>query len=93
MIWLLWKLLTLPIRVVFGALSLTLKTVRFVGVSRILAFGAGGSAGGVILLAQVRLLVLVAVGVLLLGERDRLGRKALAAVLMLAGVAALVWTG
>lgn len=59
----------------------------------ILAFAAGGSAGGVILLAQVRLLVLMSVGVLLLGERDRLGRKALAAVLMLAGVAALVGSG
>ena len=58
----------------------------------ILAFGAGGTAGGVILLAQVRLLVLMLVGVLVLGERDRLGRKALAAGLMLAGVAALVAT-
>ena len=45
MIWLLWKLLTLPIRVVFGAISLTFKTVRFVGVSRILAFGAGVGVG------------------------------------------------
>ncbi len=59
----------------------------------ILAFAAGGSAGGVILLAQVRLLVLMSVGVLILGERDRLGRKALAAVLMLVGVAVLVGTG
>ena len=59
----------------------------------ILAFAAGGSAGGVILLAQVRLVVLMAVGVLLLGERDRLGRKAIAALLMLAGVAALVGAG
>jgi drug/metabolite transporter (DMT)-like permease len=56
----------------------------------ILAFAAGGSAGGVILLAQVRLVVLMLVGVLLLGERDRLGRKAVAAVLMVLGVAALV---
>ena len=58
----------------------------------ILAFGAGGSAGGVILLAQVRLLVLMLVGVIVLGERDRLGPKTLAAGLMLAGVAALVAT-
>lgn len=58
----------------------------------ILAFAAGGTAGGVILLAQVRLLVLVLVGVVVLGERDRLGRKIVAAVLMLAGVAALVAT-
>lgn len=56
----------------------------------ILAFAAGGSAGGVILLAQVRLLALMAVGVAVLRERDRLGRKALAAALMLVGVAALV---
>jgi hypothetical protein len=47
----------------------------------------------VILLAQVRLVVLMLVGVLLLGERDRLGRKAVAAALMLAGVAALVGAG
>ncbi len=45
MIWLLWKLLTLPIRVVFGVISTTFKTVRFVGVSRILAFGAGVGVG------------------------------------------------
>ena len=45
MIWLLWKLLTLPIRLVFGTLSATFKTVRFVGLGRILAFGAGVGAG------------------------------------------------
>jgi drug/metabolite transporter (DMT)-like permease len=59
----------------------------------ILAFAAGGTAGGVILVAQVRLVVLTAVGVVWLGERDRLGRKLLAAALMLAGVAALVAGG
>ncbi len=58
----------------------------------ILAFAAGGTAGGVILIAQARLLALMAVGIVLLGERDRLGRKLLAAALMLAGVAALVGT-
>lgn len=45
MIWLLWKLLTLPFRVVFGTLRISFKTVRFVGVSRILSFGAGVAAG------------------------------------------------
>lgn len=55
----------------------------------ILAFQAGGSAGQVILVAQVRLVVLVAVGVALLGERDRLGRKAAASFLMLLGIYAL----
>lgn len=52
----------------------------------ILAFGAGGSAGQVILVAQVRLVLLMAAGILLLGEHDRLGRKLLAAALMIAGV-------
>jgi len=44
-IWLLWKLLTLPIRLAFGVLKLALGTVRFVGVDRIAAFGAGVGAG------------------------------------------------
>lgn len=52
----------------------------------ILAFQAGGSAGQVILVAQVRLVVLVALGIFFLGERDRLGRKVLAVFLMLLGV-------
>lgn len=52
----------------------------------ILAFAAGGGAGQVILAAQVRMFVLVAVGVILLGERDRLARKLLAGCAMLAGV-------
>ena len=55
----------------------------------ILAFAAGGSAGDVILVAQVRLVALMAVGTLLLGERDRLPRKLAATALMLAGIAAL----
>lgn len=55
----------------------------------ILAYQAGGSAGQVILLAQARLVVLVLTGVLLLGERERLGRKALATVLMIAGIGVL----
>lgn len=45
MIWLTWKLITLPIRLVFGVLGLSYKTVRIVGVSRILAFGAGVGTG------------------------------------------------
>ena len=45
MIWLLWKLLTLPFRLVFGTLGLTFKTVRFVGIGRLLFFGAGVGAG------------------------------------------------
>lgn len=57
------------------------------------AYAAGGRAGDVILVAQVRLVLLTAVGVLLLGERDRLPRKGLAAVLMLVGIAALARGG
>jgi hypothetical protein len=45
MIWLLWKLLTLPIRVALLGLKLTFGTLRFVGVTRIAAFGAGVAAG------------------------------------------------
>jgi len=44
-IWLLWKLLTLPLRVVLGVLKLVFGTVRFVGVTRIAALGAGVAAG------------------------------------------------
>lgn len=58
----------------------------------ILAFGASGSAGGVILVAQIRLLLLMTTGILLLGEGDRLGRKAVAAALMIAGVFLLYGT-
>lgn len=45
MIWLLWKLLTLPIRLVLGTLGVTFRTVRVVGIGRILAFGAGVGTG------------------------------------------------
>ncbi|TVR92647.1 MAG: hypothetical protein EA416_06840 [Trueperaceae bacterium] len=58
----------------------------------ILAFQAGGTAGDVILVAQVRLVALMAVGVLVLRERDRLGAKILAGVLMLAGLLALTFS-
>ncbi len=53
------------------------------------AYAAGGTAGDVILVAQLRLVLLMAVGVLLLRERDRLGAKLTAAALMLAGIGAL----
>lgn len=52
----------------------------------ILAFQAGGSAGEVILVAQVRLLVLMGVGYGVLNERGAVGRKLGAAGLMLAGI-------
>ncbi|HEU5085549.1 MAG TPA: BON domain-containing protein [Acidimicrobiales bacterium] len=45
MIWLLWKLLTLPIRLVLGTTKLTWRTIRFIGISRIAAFGAGVGVG------------------------------------------------
>ncbi|HEX4901639.1 MAG TPA: BON domain-containing protein [Acidimicrobiales bacterium] len=45
MIWLLWKLITLPVRLVLLALRVVLGTVRVVGVDRIAAFGAGVAAG------------------------------------------------
>jgi drug/metabolite transporter (DMT)-like permease len=52
----------------------------------ILAYQAGGGAGQVILVAQVRLVLLVTVGIVMLGERDRLDRKILAVILMIAGI-------
>ena len=55
----------------------------------ILAFQAGGSAGQVILVAQVRLLILTVVGMVLLKETDRLNRKTLALVLMVGGISQL----
>lgn len=55
----------------------------------ILAFGAGGSAGGVILVAQIRVVLLMLTGLVWLGERDRLGRKGWAALLMVMGVYSL----
>lgn len=55
----------------------------------VLAYQSGGGAGEVILVAQARLLLLVTAGVVLLGERDRLGRKLLAVGLMVAGISLL----
>lgn len=45
MIWLLWKLLTLPVRLVLGTVKVSFRTLRFVGFDRIAAFGAGVGAG------------------------------------------------
>lgn len=50
------------------------------------AYAAGGTAGDVILVAQLRLVLLVGVGVLWLRERDRLPAKLAAATLMLVGI-------
>jgi hypothetical protein len=44
-IWLLWKLITLPFRLVLGVVSLVWRTLRFVGLDRIAAFGAGAAVG------------------------------------------------
>ncbi len=45
MIWLTWKLLTLPIRLALGTVGFAFKTIRFVGIGRLLFFGAGVIAG------------------------------------------------
>ncbi|MDX2006796.1 MAG: DMT family transporter [Meiothermus sp.] len=58
----------------------------------VLAYQADGAAGQVILVAQARLLLLVGIGVLVLGERERLSRKLIAALLMLAGIFTLYQT-
>jgi drug/metabolite transporter (DMT)-like permease len=55
----------------------------------VLAYGAGGSAGDVILVAQLRLVLLMAVGVLWLRERDRMPAKLVSAALMVAGIGVL----
>ena len=52
----------------------------------ILAFQAGGGAGEVILIAQVRVALLIGVGVLFIGERERLLHKGLAAMFIFAGI-------
>lgn len=57
------------------------------------AYAAGGRAGDVVLVAQVRLVLLLAAGVLVFRERDRLARKGLAAALMIVGIAALARAG
>jgi drug/metabolite transporter (DMT)-like permease len=72
-----------------GSAWLVATTFALTQLLIILAFAAGGSAGQVILVAQVRLVALLAVGILVLGERDRLARKLTASALMLAGLLAL----
>lgn len=73
---------TLPAWLVASTFALTQAFI-------ILAFNAGGSAGQVILVAQVRLLILMTVGIMLFNEKDRLPRKILAAGLMVAGMVSL----
>ncbi len=45
MIWLTWKLITLPVRVVAAVVALLVRTLRFVGLGRLAAFGAGVATG------------------------------------------------
>lgn len=45
MIFLLWSLLTLPVKLVLGVVKLVLRTIGFIGLSRIAAFGAGVGVG------------------------------------------------
>ncbi len=45
MIWLTWKLLTLPVRLVLGVVRGIVRTIRFIGIGRIAAFGAGVGVG------------------------------------------------
>jgi drug/metabolite transporter (DMT)-like permease len=73
---------TLPAWLVASTFALTQAFI-------ILAFQAGGSAGQVILVAQVRLLILMTVGIALMNEKDRLPRKVIAAGLMIAGMVSL----
>jgi len=76
---------TLPAWLVASTFALTQAFI-------ILAFQAGGSAGQVILVAQVRLLILMTVGIALMNEKDRLPRKIVAAGLMIAGMVSLYAT-
>lgn len=69
-----------------GGAWLVAATFALTQLLLILAFQAGGSAGEVILVAQVRVVLLGAAGLLLLGERDRLLRKGFAATFIFAGI-------
>jgi len=69
-----------------GGAWLVAATFALTQLLLILAFQAGGSAGEVILVAQVRVVLLGAAGLLLLGERDRLLRKGFAATFILIGI-------
>jgi BON domain len=44
-IFILWSLLTLPIKIALGLVKLVLRTIGFIGISRIAAFGAGVGVG------------------------------------------------
>jgi drug/metabolite transporter (DMT)-like permease len=74
----------------FGPLAwgvgLTFAATQF---AIVLAYAAGGEAGTVILIAQVRLVLLLAAGYFLWRERDRLGRTLAAALAMIIGVTLL----
>ena len=45
MIFLLWSLATLPIKLALGLVRLVLRVIGFIGISRIAAFGAGVGVG------------------------------------------------
>lgn len=45
MLWLLWTLVTLPLRLGFGIMRTVLRTIGFVGPGRLLAFVAGIATG------------------------------------------------
>lgn len=52
----------------------------------VLAYQSGGTAGQVVLVAQLRLVLLTLVGVVWLGERDRVRQKGAAVVMVLVGL-------
>jgi drug/metabolite transporter (DMT)-like permease len=90
-----WRLRDASVRrVLFGRGAwLVAATFALTQGSLIAAYAAGGRAGDVILVAQLRLVLLLLVGVLLLRERTRLGPKVAASLLMLAGVLILARGG
>lgn len=69
-----------------GGAWLVAATFALTQLLLILAFQAGGSAGEVILVAQFRVVLLGAAGLLLFGERDRLLRKGFAATFIFVGI-------
>jgi hypothetical protein len=44
-IWLVWSLATLPIKLAIGLVRLVLRVIGFIGITRIAAFGAGVGVG------------------------------------------------
>lgn len=69
-----------------GGAWLVAATFALTQLLLILAFQAGGGAGEVILVAQVRVVLLGIAGLWLFRERDRLWRKGFAAALIFVGV-------